>query len=207
MDCGLLGHETIATFRIVAKLDNATTDNDEYSVHYDQNWDVTMSDDDPTGTNGTTSNDISMTTHGGYKIGQKKVVQFPHVYMETRSYDITMTATIISPNLPYLHLVQHTANYTIAMSEVVCFTTTGMAQSQNDTTTNNIFSLRNTNDDDFVAPSPTASRTIDVQNASSTETGENPSSSSSSSTIVPFRVVTLWMIFSFCAVGWAWLPY
>jgi hypothetical protein len=200
MDCGLLGQETIAIFRIVAKIDNVTTDNDEYSVHYDQNWDQSTGSTSTSNTTSSTHNVVSTTTHGGYKVGQKKVVQFQHVYTEIRSYDVTLTATIVAPNLPYIHNVQHSANYTIAMSDVLCFTTTGMSDSKNDTTRtnqnndNNIFAI----DDDFVPPP--APSTIDVQNASLTETGETPSSSSSRM-MVPFRAVPLVMVVLFLN-GW-----
>jgi hypothetical protein len=199
MDCGLLGQETIAIFRIVAKIDNVTTDNDEYSVHYDQNWDQSTGSTITSNTTSSTHNVISTTTHGGYKVGQKKVVQFQHVYTEIRSYDVTLTATIVAPNLPYIHNVQHSANYTIAMSDVLCFTTTGMSDSKNDTTrsnpNNNIFAI----DDDFVPPP--APSTIDVQNASLTDAGETPSSSSSSRMMVPFHAVPFMMVVLFLN-GW-----
>ena len=112
-------------------------------------------------------------------MGQTKVVQFPHVYhTETRSYDVTLTATILAPNIPFLHQVQYTSNYTIATSDVVCFATTGISNYMNDT--DNIFEV----DDDFVPPTPSK---IDEQNTTSTESGEISSSSSLSSIImVPF---------------------
>lgn len=181
VDCGLLGQNTIAVFRIVAKIDNVTIDNDEYSMHYYQNWDVNSSSSINSTTNTGTGNAISTNTPGGYKIGQKKVVQFKHIYTESRSYDATLTATIIAPNHPYIHNVQHTANYTIAISDVLCFATTGMSESKNDTNSsnNNVFSHNNNNDDDFV---PVRPKQITMENASSSEQqGETPKSSSLSS--------------------------
>jgi hypothetical protein len=172
LDCGLLGQDTIAVFRIVAKIDNVTIENDEYSMQYDQNWDVNLGNN-IAGTNNNsttmTGNVVSTITDGGYKIGQKKVVQFKHIYSESRSYDATLTATIVAPNHPYIHNVQHTANYTIAISDVLCFTTTGMSDSKNDTSRNNNVFSRNNENDDFV---PVAPEEIMVQNASSSEQGE-----------------------------------
>jgi hypothetical protein len=171
----LLGHATIATFRILAKIDNVTIDNDEYAMHYNENWDVNTG-------NTTTTTPSTITTPGGYKIGQKKVVQFHHTYTDARSYGATLTATIIAPDHPSIHLVQHTANYTIAISDVLCFTTTGLANSNNDTDPNdaNIFSLRDNADDDWVRPPP-LSTNIEVQNASMTDT--------TSSSISAFRMI------------------
>ena len=190
-------------FRIVAKIDNVTTENDEYSVRYDQNWDVTSpdDDDDSTTTNTNTGSILSTTTHGGYKVGQKKVVQFQHVFTDVRSYDVTLTATILAPNLPVLHLVQHTANYTIAISEVLCFATTGQSHSQTDTDqSNNIFAK----DDDVVVPPAPSVTPIDVQNASSTETGEMPSSSSSSRRMLPLSTMPMLVVVSWFLAGWEW---
>jgi hypothetical protein len=190
MDCGVLGQETIAIFRIIAKMENVTIDNDEYMIHYHHNWDVVASSSTSTATTTPLTTTTTLMSHGGYKVGQKKVVQFSHVYDEIRSYHVTLTATIMAPHLSFLHNVQHTANYTIAISENVCFTTTAIAQSYNETTTTssptkNIFDDDSNNNDNLVilpSSSKPTTTTIPVQNASTTteDKGDEMSSSSSS---------------------------
>jgi hypothetical protein len=118
-----MGHETTAIFRIIARVDNTTRDDDEYSIRYDQNWDM-MSD---------TVKPMSMTTAGGYKIGQKKVTEFDHVYEEERSYRTTFAATVLAPNQPSIHGTRYTANYTIAIGNDICLVTTSDKNTNTDT--------------------------------------------------------------------------
>jgi hypothetical protein len=133
----------------LAEVANTTIDNDEYSITFNLNWD----DND-------SSSVLLVTNDGGYKIGQKKVTKFVHTYTQERSYAVKFAATVIAPNQPSIHGVRHTANYTIAISELLCFTTSGKTHSDTVTIPSNVF----TNDNEIA--SPVREKDVDVKNGS-----------------------------------------